>query len=223
MSFSLISSASGVGTSKTATTSSIDTTGANLIAVSLSTYSSNRTLTDSKGNTWTPLTNKDGSNCHSQLFYCFNPTVGSGHTFTVSSAVPIYATICVQAWSGADTSPFDVENGAIAASGPTLQTGSVTPSQNNDLIVSGLCSYTGTGVHSIDSSFSVSNYKQFANGVNLGGGMGYLVQATAGAVNPMWSWTGTAQASATIATFKAAAVIAPSMAVAMHHLKMTRG
>ena len=68
-------------------TGSVDTTGATiLIAVGVA-DSGTPSITDSKGNTWNSLTQVGGSfptyhRC--RLYYVENPTVGTGHTFTVA-------------------------------------------------------------------------------------------------------------------------------------------
>lgn len=210
MSFSLISNIFGVG-QLTFTTSSIDTTGATLLVAHVSSFAvtAEPTLTDSKGNTWIGLTAQvEGGTSRSRLFYAANPSVGTGHTFTLTDpGGNIFAGLEVQAWSGASiTLPFDVENGGTQSSGTSLATGSVTPSVNNELVVTGAHIHTtGSGTISIDSGFSISDQDQGgAVPARFASAMAYLVQSTAGAVNPSWSWSTTTSAAATIATFKAA-------------------
>ncbi len=105
--------------------------------------------------------------------------------------------------------PFDVENGAIQYVGTTLQPGSVTPSENNELIVTGLGFYP-SGVLSVNSSFTISDQVNYVSSAAMGLGAAYLVQGTAGAVNPTWTDSTTATSlAAVIATFKAAAATDP--------------
>jgi hypothetical protein len=135
--FTLIAHASAAGQDSPAT-GAIDTTGANLLVVAISQYAGVETgiVSDNKGNTWAALTTQAMGSVLSRLYYTASPTVGSGHTFTLGGTV--YGTIAVQAWSGANTVPFNVENGAATAGGVggvSLQPGSVTPSQNNSLVV----------------------------------------------------------------------------------------
>jgi hypothetical protein len=186
------------------TTGSINTTGANFIVVYISDYlPSSTTLSDNKSNTWTALTAKAGtSQSRSQLYYCYAPTVGAGHTFTAGNSGGSYPSISVQAWSGIASSPFDVENGGVTGSASSLQPGSVTPGSANEIVITGVGGIT-QGTISIDSGFTISD--QFAyNGAAFGGSMAYLIQTTATAENPTWSWNGGAnEASAVIATFKA--------------------
>jgi hypothetical protein len=193
------------------TTSSLDTTGANLIVVLVSDYlPSSTTLSDSRSNTWTPLTAKNGSSqSRLQLYYCYAPTTDAAHTFTVSNSGGSYPAISVLALSGAANSPFDVENGGSTGSASSLQPGSVTPSVDNEIVITGLGGVT-QGTMSINSGFTISD--QFAyNGSAFGSSLAYLVQTTATAENPTWSWNGGAnEATAVIATFKSSGAPPPS-------------
>lgn len=193
------------------TSSAIDTTGANFLILCASTYAggSFSTPSDSKGNTWTPLTRQNNGGASAcQFFYVENPTVGTGHTFTYSAASS-FPTFTVAAFSGVKAaSAFDVENGAFSGSNITsFQPGSVTPSQASELIVTGIC-VDGSGLDSasINSSFTIIDSIAALSGSYVGGGLAYLVQGAAAAVNPTWSWTTTQAPAAVIATFKQAAV-----------------
>lgn len=191
------------GDTTTVTSGAIDTTGANLIVVHVVSYSAgSATLSDSKGNTWTKLTDRlAGGGIRGTLFYVFNPTVGSGHTFTGGNSYPV---VSVAAFSGADAAPFDVENGATG-SGATLQPGSVTPSTANNIVVCGVSDGSTTGTPAIDSGFTEPNAE--ADGAAFSGTIGYLIQTAATAQNPTWSGltAGGYGVAATIAVFKATA------------------
>ena len=113
MAFSLIAH---TATGSAGTTSGINTTGANLIVVTVA-YDTQSGVSDSNGNTWTALTAQSGSqDGNARMYYCFNPTVGAGHTFTSAQG---YGAICVSAWSGAATSPQDQQNGQYNGPSPT--------------------------------------------------------------------------------------------------------
>lgn len=190
------------------TTSSVDSTGASLLVVVVSSYdlSSEPTLTDSKGNTWTGLTAQGpgGSNQRVRIFYAANPTVGSSHTFTLSGSTT-YSSVSALAFSGAKTaSPFDQQNGATGGS-TSLATGSVTPSEDGELVVAGIALDSAPSSLTIDSGFSTPAVVYFLGGSSYGVGSAYKIQTTAAAVNPTWSWTGSSGQAAAIATFKVAA------------------
>lgn len=186
------------------TTTAIDTTGANLIVVSVSGVSSTAvTVSDSKGNTYTSLTRRENSSpvVFNQLWYVYNPTVGSGHTFTVGGA-NTYSAIAVMAFSGAIASPADQENGATSSSGTSIATGSITPSQNNEIVIAGICRENSTN-GALDSGFTYLDVP-YVGAVSMGGGIGYKIQTAAAAVNPSFSWTTSAANAASIESFKAA-------------------
>lgn len=201
--FTLKANASAHATSAP-TTSAIDTSGANLlvvVAIKFAPGVTGASITDSKSNTWTSLTAQtQASDAYCQIFYCASPTVGTGHTFTWLGA-NTFAGVAVQAWSGANVTPFDVENGA-GATATSLATGSVTPGQNNSLIIAGLCASTGSNTYAIDSGFTVTDSIDYVGGSGLGIAMAYFKQGSAAAINPTWSWITSADAAATIAVFK---------------------
>ena len=91
------------------------------------------TVSDSKGNTWTGLTSRVGAGAAQRLYYCLAPTVGTGHTFTVSGTSTA-ATIHVYAFFG--VSSYHSESGATGSASP-LASGSLTPSANGALVFTG--------------------------------------------------------------------------------------
>lgn len=202
-----------------ATTSAINTTGANFIVIGVSTNApTGGTITDSLTgcaspcNTWIRLTAQQvGTNAGTVLFFSANPTVGTNHVFVYTNANQ-YPSLAVAAFSGvATSSPKDQENGANSGASQvgSLQTGSVTPSANNELVVTSIAS-SGSPTFSINSSFTITDQTPSGGGFWLA--LGYLIQTTATAVNPTWSLASGNQFLATdIASFKAsAATTAPT-------------
>lgn len=191
--------------------SSIDTTGADLL-VMLGASFILPTLSDSKSNTWNHLTSQSTGALHearTRISYAWNPTVGTGHVFSWDYAGYGNTTLIVLAFSGALTAsdPFDNENGANTNSNvSTIQPGSMTPTEDNCVVVSACGFGTGTsGLISIDGGFTIAQQDD-ATGSDIPGSAGaYLIQTTAAAANPTFtSASGTAPASAVIASFKAA-------------------
>lgn len=192
------------------TTSAIDTTGADLLIVVVSSthFGSNPTVSDSKGNTWTALTrySDSGGDVSIKFFYAVAPSVGSGHTFTASGA-SMYASMGVIGLvGGKQTSPFDQQAGS-AASGTSLTPGSVTPTESDEIVLSAI-NVNPASTASADGGFSVIGYVSLVGGVSLGLAVAYLIQTSAAAANPTWSWTGSQTSIAANATFKAAAASA---------------
>lgn len=190
-------------------TSAIDTTGADLLVVVVSSYygAAAPTLTDSKSNTWTVAQNFDGSGAAGnrlRMYYCLGGTVGSGHTVTctISGA---YGSIAFAAYSGVLSSAA-LDQGAITGSAglTSIQAGSVTPTEGNEIVIAGLGYETASATASIDGGFTKRVNDNPQSGVSYGVALGDLIQTTATAANPTWSWTGAGEASAVIATFKSA-------------------
>jgi hypothetical protein len=111
----------------------------------------------------------------------------------------------VQCFSGAVSSPLDQQTGSASSSTglTSFQPGSVTPSANNELVVSLITAHitTLTSEVSISGGYTITDGID-GNGSHIGGAMAYYKQSTAGAVNPTWSWTtgmayGTAASQAT--------------------------
>jgi hypothetical protein len=194
----------GAGSSSTTdvTTGAINTTGANLVVACVINYEpDSATLADSKSNTWTPRTIQSSAATEVQLYYFAGGTVGTNHTFTATCSGTCYPVIVVAAFSGAHATPYDQENGANTGSDTSVQTGSVTPSENNELLFSCL-SGNDTGSLTINSGFTITDDVPYEGGQHFTGGGAYLIQGTASAVNPTWSWVNTTDVAVSIATFK---------------------
>lgn len=210
MAYSLISSVATGGSANGVTSGSIDTSGADLIVVAASQYGNgqaNATLTDSKGNTWTQLTQYHNSVpdvTRITLYYCFAPTVGSGHTFTLSRT-DSYPSVAAMAFSGSITSPFGNENGDRGTAVTSVATGSITPPEDDCLVVSALGYDTPGSGATVNSSLTGLVGTTPTTGQYQGIGMAYIVQTAAGAINPTWSWSGATYGNATVASFKAGA------------------
>lgn len=189
------------------TTSGIDTTGADLIVIGVTSAGNigAPTLSDSKSNTWTGLTETIGGGfIRDRLFYCQGGTVGSSHTFTLTG-VGTVSGLCALILSGSVASPADQQAGA-AGTGTTIQPGSVTPGEDNEIVVAGIGWYTSATAPTIGSSFTISDSYGYDGSDHYGGALAYLIQTTAGAINPTWTFGASQTMANRIATFKAAAV-----------------
>lgn len=199
MAISVITSVGTGGTSGSVTSSSFDSTGASLIVIFVAYYSNTMTtsqISDNKSNSWNQLTNVSNSNINGRMFYTLPTSTGSGHTVTASLS-NTYPSIGVIALSGTLlTSPFDKQSVGFG-----VNPGSVTPSENNEILISGVVTLGGS--LSIGSSFTLPVTVSYLESNHMGLGLAYKIQATAGAENPTWS--GGSQPQSVIATFKAAA------------------
>lgn len=204
MSFALVTSVAKQGAVSSVTTSAIDTTGCDLLVANIffsNGAAPNSAVTDSKGNTWTAATKRNASDAANRFYYCKPTSVGSGHTFTIGPP-NTYGGIIVLGFSGAKAaSPLDGQNGANSASANALATGSLTPTENNCLLI-----YAATTAGNI-TAVDVGTLQEVANGISgttYGGGVGYQIQTTATARNPSFSASVTNQMAASILAFKAA-------------------
>lgn len=187
------------------TTGAINTTGANLIVIAVTDYvglSASPTPTCNQGNTYVGLTGQEASGfTHIRLWYLFNPTTNASHTFSSPTTGQIrHPTILVAAFSGAQSSPFDQQNGTTGST--PIAAGSITPSQDNELIISAV-GFNATGGATVNESMSETNDVEYESGVNLAGVMAYKIQTTATAINPTWALS-SSESAAVVASFKAA-------------------
>lgn len=176
-----------------ATTPPIDTTGATLIVVGLQSVVDPigaTDLTDSVGNTWVAGTLFSGSSSrHARMFYCINPTTNSSHTFSyLTSAGAFYPVVSVSAFNNTPAGAFDQETTGTEtlSAGVTVQPGSLTPANANNLIVTFL-SGDAYDTISINSGFTISDALGKVGGLTQGGASAYLVQSATTAKNPTWT------------------------------------
>jgi hypothetical protein len=195
--WSLIAHTGIDGAGSGVTTSAIDTTSANLLVAVCNWYASSGSISDSKGNIWTLGFATSGADTQVSIYYVYNPTVGSGHTFTWSAA---NGPITVMAWSGSASSPADQSSGQNTAGATTVQPGSITPSQNNELVIAGVDA--NNNISSIDSGYTITDNESYTSGVSLGGAAAYLIQTTASATNPTWTLSGINDSGAAVMSFK---------------------
>lgn len=210
MAYALVVSTSQVSPdTNSVTTASINTTGASILVAGIVDYQavSVGTMSDSKSNTWNRLTETYIVG-RVVIYYSINPTVGSGHTFTYTNT-GAYPAIAVGAFSGAKlTSPFDQEGNISDGSGSgSVQYGTITPTESNELWVAILGLDASSSTPTIDSSFTRAEFKNYSGGVNFGIALGYFIQGAASALAPTWSYSAV-NAEAVIATFKVATATA---------------
>lgn len=209
MAYSLIASETKGGAAGV-TTDGVDSSGANLMVVCIADYYlAPGNVTDSKGNTLSLVSQHDSNDAltSSRIYICYNPTVGAAHTVSDDG---IYASATVYYFNGSTSSPFDAETGgAHNFSVSTIQPGSITPAEDNELFVTTLGKFDGSSI-AIDSGFSTPLGVSFSSGVHFGVYGSYKIQTTGGAENPTWTNGANAANSVAMATFKAAVVAPPS-------------
>lgn len=189
------------------TTAGIDTTGATLLVAAVAwtqgSAAYTNTPTDSKSNLWMSVAIMQGEIAQTtadvNLWVSVNPTVGAAHTFTCGAGSPAMA---VAAFSGvATTYPIGQSRLKGATSVTSVQPGSLTPPLDNNLVITAI-GYRDTTALSINGSFTISDQVAFSSGVNVGIGLAYLIQTSAAAANPTWSWTNASNTTCSIAYFQ---------------------
>jgi hypothetical protein len=176
----------------------IDTTGADFLVAIAGGLANVIAPTDSKSNTWTEIRDEVGDfSGDMAIYYVANPTVGSGHTFTPTGS---FNSICIAAFSGLSSSPLDQQNGRTASTGD-YTAGSITPSQSDCLIIAGIGGSNGTS-HNIGSGFTITNQNDSLTSVTYDSALAYLIQTSAGAVNPAWTLDTFASEGVVLVSFK---------------------
>jgi hypothetical protein len=167
------------------TSGSINTSGATLLVAIGAFYGATAggpgvTISDSNGNTWTALTERGPAGTRScRVWYAVNPSVGSGHTFTVTGT-DSFAAVYFSSWSGVDTSsPFDVQGGINSVTGTGGYIGSeMVPSADGALVIGGW-STINTGTVSAQSGWTLGDSDAYTAAGYWGGGYAYQIQTTA--------------------------------------------
>ena len=193
MAYAHIASVSAVSVAGSSiTTAGIDTTGADLLLawVANETGLGGATLSDSKGNSWTALTTVTESPEEGILYYSKPTSVGAAHTFTATAAGGAKPSIAVSSFSGSASAPLDQQNSSSsAAAGTTLATGSVTPTEAAELVITGWACRAQGGALSIDGGFTIGTQTDGDGVNNQTIGLAYLIQTAAAAAAPTWTST----------------------------------
>lgn len=190
------------------TTPAINTTGADLIVIAVSSFSTNPepVLSDSKGNIWTPLTLQVSGNPQIRLWYVRGGTFGLAHTFTLTG-VASFSALAVQVFSGSLANPFDVESGNSQGASNGNFPGPLTPNFANSLLVTGISNtdLTFSADVLITLGYTITDVISSVNGVNFAVAIAYLIQVGApSSSNPLWGWVNVVANAARIASFKPA-------------------
>lgn len=193
------------------TTSGIDSTGGSLIVASVCDYfaaAPQATVSDNKtGNVWiaTGTYSSINSTARETIYYTTGSTsgYGSGHTFTITCpGSTCYPSVAVAVFSNVvQPLPIDKQTGTSTTGATSLSPGSVTPTYNNSLVVSGI-SFDTLNTMSV-SGMTISNQTNYLASNHFGCALGYVIQTTPASINPGWSWTLSGAAAANNISFTA--------------------
>lgn len=209
MAWSLVQNVTAGGTANGVTTPSTDFSAATFIIVNCAWYTGTTpdgTLGDSDGNEYNPLTKMTVESVACRLFWTIpvNPSPMT-HSYNGNG---IFPSIQVLGFTGNAASPFDAESAGGNSTGSTVQPGSLTPSEDDCLLVTGMVNEnnSGGGAGTINGGFT-AHAVNYSGGNHLGGGIAYLIQTSAAGANPTWDLTNAVAGgiAAIMASFKAAA------------------
>ena len=202
---SFVAIGGNAGNGNAAVTTATVTTTATLIVVDVSFYDggTGNTLADSKGNTWILGQSNNSSptvGITHNMYYCLNPTVGAAHTFTFTSTGGFPS---INYCAVTNVLALDKNGGTNGGSSgvSSIQPGSLTPTQSGELIFCGMGSSNTGSTPTINSGFTIAHGNNFVGGTSEVSSLAYLIQGSAAAVNPTWSWTTPALASCGMLTF----------------------
>jgi hypothetical protein len=208
-------SASNSTSSGVATTAAIDSTGANLIVACTVSFQNQPTPSDSAGNAaptkFVSVIDNVNNRNQSALWIWENPTTSATHTF---SATLSFGCIAVAVISGATVPSTDQSNSAVNAGNgatTTCTAGSVTPGQNNEILVTffGMDDPTDASTPTINGSFIEQQFINSVSGALFGCYLATWVQTTATTINPTITRPAATLSGRTVtgvvATFKATA------------------
>lgn len=191
------------------TTGAVDTTSATLIVCVMSSYEAGTqpVITDSKSNTWQTDTTiyESATSSSVEIVYTRATSVGSGHTFTATGTGSAPTISCASFAGSHASAGFDQENGATNLISSSIATGSITPTENNELVIAGVTWFDNLATASINESMTIAGQTDNSPGNHMGGGIAYKIQTTATAINPTWTTTAGNNHAAAIASFKEAA------------------
>jgi hypothetical protein len=170
------------------------------------------TITDDLGIglTWNPLAERvslaGAPNVKARFWYAPIPVpLGSGATNYTFFGANSFMQGMVLAFSGTHPNPFDKENGAGTASSTTIQPGSISPSEDSELIIT-VAGYNIQNGNAFDNTITdgfggivlgvftpgVPEFNAFGfAGQKYAAALAWKVQTVKSPENPTWSWSGT--------------------------------
>lgn len=173
-------------------------------------------ITDSRGNTW-PAPTFFSQGTHFGWTYAKNASTGAAQTLTVGGTGS-FVSIVYWALSGTlqSADPFDQSNANFVTAGTSLQPGTLTPAVNNSIVLN-FAGFGGAGTRTINGGFTNLDQAGLVGGTAYGIAGASLIQTTATATNPTWSWTGNENGDAIQLIFK------PALGGLLRHPGMTGG
>jgi hypothetical protein len=195
----------GTGSSSTltsCTTGQANTSGANLILLSVSYYGSGSAegvITDSQSNTWTPIVTSLTENTWNILYSCQSPQTSGTQSFSCTTSATSYPHLSMVAVAGCPSYSVLATNNSASNTSPCQAGAVVAP--KGAIVVSGIS--VGSSTTAVIVNDSMTAVTDASNVVtNVAGGLAYIIQSSAGSISPTWSCS-TADTYGMIATIVA--------------------
>ena len=190
--------------------SNVNTSGSSLIVVAVHSYgvATAPTLTDNQGNSYgagqlAASADAPSSGPRLRVWYIYGNGIGSAtHTFSVTTSAPGFRTIYVVTATGTMFTA-DPKDQVTTSSIVGMPNPSVTPSQDNELVLSFVTSSPNAVAPTLSGSFTLMNSWGFLSSGSFLGADAYLIQTAASTATPVFNYSGVYSAAATI-SFKAA-------------------
>lgn len=182
-------------------TPTINTTGVKLLVLAAAeVFAGPNTPTDDQGNTYTPLTLRQSTDVNKfanvRFWYCINPNTSATHKFTISGTFSFVMVL----GTTENVTAFDAENGNGIDAVGDINSNSITPGGNGYFVVTATASLNDS--FTVSSPFTRQEHNNWSSGNYIGGGLGYYIQPTAGAISADWSSSNTSNPkAAAIASF----------------------
>jgi hypothetical protein len=117
----------------------------------------------------------------------------------LSAGGGLYGTIQAATFSGSATPGYDTSSQGEAFTN-SVNPGSVTPANNNSLVVTGFGGAYQNGVASVSTPYSITDQEPNVNGVTEAGALAWQSLASPSAQNPTWTTTGSLGVADTVAS-----------------------
>lgn len=187
----------------------VDTTGATLLVVCLTTSSATPTVTDTKGNTWTKVVGPLTINDTSSLFFSVPTSVGTNHIFN-NSGGSTTDTILAAAFSGIPGASMErsaSQTQASLASGATISSSATAATLVADQVVMGCAQLSTNTTFTWTATGGATMAQSMGDAAsNSTAALSYKIVSATGTQTATFTATTGGTAAALVATFKAGVV-----------------
>lgn len=173
-------------------------------------------VADNQGNTWLKAKGIVAGSLHAEIWYVQGCTGGASHQVTITPTAAVFLSAAWGEWTGGATAGGPDQTNAANATSASPSTGNVTTTAAGELYVAVLDEdSTSSGVISTETSPQTWTNVYTARATSTQEGVslqtyGDGITAAAGTYAGTWSMLGSIPWAAAIASFQAAAAVAPA-------------